>query len=45
MFSFNPRKDFKTSEFQENVLDVLQNIGVNVVWLDNNYGSCQGVCK
>lgn len=45
MFSFNPRKGFKTSEFQENVLDVLQNIGVNVVWLDNNYGSCQGVCK
>lgn len=45
MFSFNPRKSFSTSEFQENVLDVLQNIGVNVVWLDNNYGSCQGVCK
>lgn len=45
MFSFNPKDAFKTSEFQENVLDVLQNIGVNVVWLDNNYGSCQGVCK
>lgn len=31
MFSINDKKSFKTREFQENVLDVLQNLGVNVV--------------
>lgn len=45
MFSFSKQKEHSSNEFRENVLDVLQNVGVNVVWLDNNSGGCQGVCE
>jgi len=41
MFSIYDRSDFNISKAQstENVLDILQRAGVNVVWLDNNSDS------
>jgi len=45
MFSFSKRREYSGQEFRENVLDVLEKLGVNVVWLDNNSGGCQGVCN
>jgi lipid A ethanolaminephosphotransferase len=41
MFSMAGRKGFdpKTAGTQENLLDVLQRAGVNVIWLDNNSDS------
>jgi len=44
MFSSSKRANHSNSEHQENVLDVLQRVGVKVTWLDNNSGGCQGVC-
>lgn len=44
MFSLSKRSDFSTTQHQENVLDVLQKVGVNVSWYGNNYGGCKGVC-
>lgn len=44
MFSSSKRAQHSNSEHQENVLDVLQRVGVKVSWLDNNSGGCQGVC-
>ena len=44
MFSDSPRKTYKGSEFKENALDVLQKVGVRVLWFGNNSGGCQAVC-
>ena len=46
MFSQRPFEDFRLSEAkaQENVLDVLQRAGVNVLWRDNNSDS-KGVAQ
>lgn len=46
MFSIYGRSDFTKSKAQstENVLDVLQHAGVNVIWLDNNSNS-KGVAE
>lgn len=44
MFSLSKKNDFKTTEYQENVLDVLQKAGVSVSWYGNNSGGCKGVC-
>ncbi|GGO81244.1 phosphoethanolamine transferase [Marinobacterium nitratireducens] len=45
MFSLNGRHDYSREEesHRENVLDVLQHAGVDVLWRDNNSG-CKGVC-
>ncbi|MDE5591639.1 MAG: sulfatase-like hydrolase/transferase, partial [Helicobacter sp.] len=46
MFSDLKKNNFSYSTYyRENVLDILHKVGVNVVWLDNNTGGCQGVCK
>lgn len=48
MFSAYTRKKFINilADRQDNVLDVLQHAGVNLLWIDNNgNGNCQGVCK
>lgn len=46
MFSIYPREDFSKDKANntENLLDVLQRAGVNVIWLDNN-SSSKGVAK
>ena len=44
MFSISKKDEFSNSEFQENILDVLQRVGVSVSWFDNNSGGCKGVC-
>lgn len=44
MFSKHNRANFSGRENEENVLDVLQRVGVNVSWLGNNSGGCQGQC-
>lgn len=36
--------DAEVAKNSENVLDVLQRVGVSVTWLDNNSG-CKGVCN
>lgn len=38
MFSLSKKENFKTTEYQENALDVLQKVGVSVSWYDNNSG-------
>ena len=45
MFSSSKSKTHSNSEYAENVLDVLQRLGIKVTWLDNNSGGCQGVCE
>ncbi|TBR79749.1 phosphoethanolamine--lipid A transferase [Campylobacter novaezeelandiae] len=44
MFSISKREDFSINEFQENALDILQKLGINTIWIDNNSGGCKGVC-
>ncbi|WP_285817372.1 phosphoethanolamine transferase domain-containing protein [Helicobacter rodentium] len=44
MFSYSKRTQFKTNEFTENILDILQKAGVYITWLSNNSGGCKGVC-
>ncbi|WP_435659287.1 sulfatase-like hydrolase/transferase [Helicobacter rodentium] len=44
MFSYSKRTQFKTNEFTENILDILQKAGVYITWLGNNSGGCKGVC-
>ena len=44
MFSYSKRAHFKTNEFTENILDILQKAGVYITWLGNNSGGCKGVC-
>ncbi|HEX4911842.1 MAG TPA: phosphoethanolamine--lipid A transferase [Permianibacter sp.] len=45
MFSALGRERYSQDQAsaQENILDVLQRVGVNVLWRDNNSG-CKGVC-
>jgi lipid A ethanolaminephosphotransferase len=45
MFSDKGRADYEPSRHRnrQNVLDVLQRLGINSVWRDNNSG-CKGVC-
>ena len=45
MFSNKGRSDFDNSQanYSDNILDVLQRSGLEVVWIDNNSG-CKGVC-
>lgn len=45
MFSLSKKENFKTTEYQENALDVLQKAGVSVSWYGNNSGGCKGVCE
>lgn len=45
MFSLSKRANFKTTEYQENTLDILQKVGISVSWYDNNSGGCKGVCE
>ncbi|HHS89386.1 MAG TPA: phosphoethanolamine--lipid A transferase [Rhodobacteraceae bacterium] len=46
MFSFLGKNEYTPGKAakQSNVLDVLQEAGVNVTWIDNN-SSCKGVCE
>lgn len=44
MFSYSKQTQFKTNEFTENILDILQKAGVYITWLSNNSGGCKGVC-
>lgn len=45
MFSLMKRDNFNTNAHQENVLDVLQKVGISVSWYGNNSGGCKGVCN
>ena len=44
MFSPMARQDYKTSQYKESLLDVVQRAGVPVLWKDNNSG-CKGACN
>lgn len=46
MFSSLPRTEFTVEDKnnRENLLDILQDLGFYVTWLDNN-SSCKGVCE
>ena len=44
MFSPMARRDYKTSQHQESLLDVVQRAGMPVLWKDNNSG-CKGTCN
>ena len=43
MFSPMSREQYKSSQHQESVLDVVQRAGLSVRWKDNNSG-CKGTC-
>jgi lipid A ethanolaminephosphotransferase len=45
MFSMFPRKEYsdKKGKTYEGLLDILQRVGVQVLWLDNN-SDCKGTC-
>lgn len=44
MLSLSKRQNYSSSEYQENVMDILQKTGVKASWIDNNSGGCKGVC-
>ncbi|WP_019519233.1 phosphoethanolamine transferase [Faucicola boevrei] len=46
MFSSMTRTNFNVdrAEKQDNLLDILQRVGIHVVWFNNN-SDCKGVCK
>ncbi|ENA8743320.1 phosphoethanolamine--lipid A transferase [Campylobacter coli] len=44
IFSLSKRQNYSSSEYQENVMDILQKTGVKASWIDNNSGGCKGVC-
>jgi lipid A ethanolaminephosphotransferase len=46
MFSRLDRKtyDNRTANAQQNLLDIAKAAGMDVLWVDNNNGSCKGVC-
>lgn len=46
MFSSMPRAQYDgvRASTQENLLDILQRTGTNVLWRENNNGGCKGVC-
>lgn len=43
MFSPMARQEYKSSQHQESLLDVVQRVGIPVLWKDNNSG-CKGAC-
>lgn len=45
MFSRYTRDDYNATkaEHEDNLLDILQRAGINVLWRDNDMG-CKGVC-
>ena len=48
IFSNLSRHEFFTAiaDNQDNLLDILNRVGINLFWIDNNgNGNCQGVCK
>lgn len=46
MFSRYPRADYNANKasHEDNLLDMLQHAGINVLWRDNDMG-CKGVCE
>ncbi|EAH7030363.1 phosphoethanolamine--lipid A transferase [Campylobacter lari] len=44
MFSRHKRANFENELYEENVLDILQKIGVQSIWFGNNSGGCKGNC-
>ncbi|OCX42971.1 lipid A/FlgG phosphoethanolamine transferase EptC [Campylobacter ornithocola] len=44
MFSRHKRASFENGIYEENVLDILQKVGVQSVWFGNNSGGCKGNC-
>lgn len=44
MFSRHKRVNFKDGLYEENVLDILQKVGIQSVWFGNNSGGCKGNC-
>ncbi|HEG2581752.1 TPA: phosphoethanolamine--lipid A transferase [Campylobacter lari] len=44
MFSRHKKTTFNNSFYEENVLDILQRVGVKSIWLGNNSGGCKGNC-
>ncbi|AJC83922.1 lipidA/FlgG phosphoethanolamine transferase [Campylobacter peloridis] len=44
MFSRHKRATFNNNLYEENVLDILQKVGVQSVWFGNNSGGCKGNC-
>ncbi|HEC1786813.1 TPA: sulfatase-like hydrolase/transferase, partial [Campylobacter lari] len=44
MFSRHKRVNFEDGLYEENVLDILQKVGVQSVWFGNNSGGCKGNC-
>ncbi|WP_139454071.1 phosphoethanolamine transferase [Campylobacter armoricus] len=44
MFSRYKRESFNNNLFEENVLDILQKVGVETIWFGNNSGGCKGNC-
>jgi lipid A ethanolaminephosphotransferase len=46
MFSRLDRKTYnnRTANAQQNLLDIAKTAGMDVLWIDNNNGSCKGVC-
>ncbi len=47
MFSRLDRENYKSrnANAQQNVLDIASRAGTDVLWIDNNNGSCKGVCN
>ena len=47
MFSQLTRDDYEKTlaNHQQNILDIVKLSGVDVLWIDNNNGSCKGVCN
>ena len=43
MFSPMARQEYKSSQHKESLLDVVQRVGIPVLWKDNNSG-CKGAC-
>ncbi|AJD00953.1 phosphoethanolamine transferase [Campylobacter lari] len=44
MFSRHKRTSFENEIYEENVLDILQKVGVQSIWFGNNSGGCKGNC-
>ncbi|TXE79059.1 phosphoethanolamine--lipid A transferase [Campylobacter peloridis] len=44
MFSRHKRVNFEDGLYEENILDILQKVGVQSVWFGNNSGGCKGNC-
>lgn len=44
LLSISRRREHWGNEYQENILDILQKVGVRVSWFGNNSGGCQEQC-